>query len=318
LPPPFARIERIAFLDACAQRMGAITGLSFRKSGAKADASNRHASLRPPRTGFGVVVYEHGEVSVHLYSDERATKDAFRKILVSAMAGMFPGLSAHMLARLGERAAPKKQGKVYLEFNWTETTSLAAALPDVDEATWFFDSVRKGAWSRAPSTSVIRPLPLSRDETFPQRLPGPFPLHPGNRVPRTLDDRLRKAFHEVWAGRPDARISGSELVALVKPLLGKTYVESSIRVRIAYLAQKGRSAIRRDRPEHGYLYQAQESHDRSEDSNGTGAPFALVEPPELECPICCGAGQVTLGETCERCKGSGLALQESARGQPSE
>lgn len=70
----------------------------------------------------------------------------------------------------------------------------------------------------------------------------------------TLDDLLRAAFDKVWERNPHWVIGGADLIREVSTFLPAHYAENSIRARIAYLAQEGRSSISRRKGRHGYLY----------------------------------------------------------------
>ena len=135
--------ERIRFLDGCAAAMRNATGLEFAPFAPRDNVRNRHAWLPEfAGTGCGVVAYQDGAISVHLYSDRENVVDNLKAIAESVSAGDFPNLPGHMTQRLGCRSAPRNERKVYLEFRWRLDKPLEGVLPDVETAARFFHSIR--------------------------------------------------------------------------------------------------------------------------------------------------------------------------------
>ncbi len=133
--------ERVQFLDACAAQLTHIMALDFHPFRENDDVRNRHAWIRDGEIGCGVVAYEDGELSIHLYAQTPTSVASLNEVWNDVDTDG-PALPPHMRQRLRWRPAPRRNGKCYLEFRWNPGPTLAAALPDVATAASFFHAVR--------------------------------------------------------------------------------------------------------------------------------------------------------------------------------
>jgi hypothetical protein len=133
--------ERVQFLNTCAAQMTRTMALDFQPFRENDHVRNRHAWIRDREVGCGVVAYEYGEISVHVYAQTPASVASLKEVW-NDIDKDGPALPPHMRQRLRWRPAPRKDGKCYLEFRWNPGATLATASPDVAIAAAFFHAVR--------------------------------------------------------------------------------------------------------------------------------------------------------------------------------